>query len=1220
MKKLASTTDPLWYMDAIIYELHVRAFADSNNDGIGDFPGLISKLDYLQDLGVTCLWLLPFFPSPLRDDGYDISNYIDVNPSYGTLNDFKAFLDAAHQRNMQVMIELVVNHTSDQHPWFQAARQALPGSPEREMYVWSDNDQLYKDARIIFTDTEKSNWTWDEAANAYYWHRFFAHQPDLNYDNPRVIEEVIQAMRFWLDMGVDALRMDAIPYICERDGTSCENLPETHAVVKKIRAAIDAEYANRLILAEANQWPADVRPYFGEGDECHMAFHFPLMPRIYMGLRQEDRLPITDIMAQTPPIPDTCQWALFLRNHDELTLEMVTADERDYMYFAYSADPRMRVNVGIRRRLAPLMDNNPRRIELLNSLLLSFPGTPVIYYGDEIGMGDNIYLGDRNGVRTPMQWTSDRNAGFSKCDPARLYLPVIMDPIYGYQVVNVEAQLSDQSSMLHWTHNMLALRKLFQVFGRGSLTFLNPANRKILAYLRDLERNDGTHETVLCVANLSRFAQPVSLDLSAYVGTQPMEILGYVPFPAITSDPYMLSLAPYSFLWLELHAPEIEQENLPEAIEETVELPELVDVGTSGWAGFLAGKGAMLLQTSLPVWLPAQRWFGAKTRTITTVCMRDWVELPSASMGCAPSFARGPHGEEPLPFALFYVEVNYKEGLPDLYQIPMAVGTGPERDRVTTEQSKSVIAAFDSTSGPSVVYDPSANPGFHQDLLKLIECNSTLGLLAHGVAQMPALGAAASEPIPALDDVPMPPVRAGANLPVAPLPLSAQPGEAAAPPRSGASSGVSAGAQSLQPRESPSAGNPLPLDGRLDARSSSAFTQAYKAERSPSRVGSAEQSNTSIVFGDRSILKLYRRLEDGENPEVEMGRFLTEKAHFVYIPPFLGEISMAPAHGERMTVAVLQGFVANQGDGWQWFLDQLADFFATAANLGPAPAQRRVSILTSGDLSAGTANGSEASLRAAALLGRRTAELHLALGAARDNDAFAPEPFTAADFAAIAQRIEAQIKSNLDALKYKLPALDDPLADSAGLLLSRRLALISQAQAIAHLPAAGQRIRIHGDLHLGQTLRTAGRRESTDRENAGDFVLLDFEGEPARPLPERRHKQSPLKDVAGMMRSFSYAAIAALEGFRNKSREGQRAPTSDSLDGWARYWQSEACNSFLASYWETIAINPALLPPAEIAQALLDAYLLEKGLYELLYELNNRPQWIGIPMSGILAL
>jgi len=615
-KKMGSASDPLWYKDAVIYEIHVRAFADSNNDGVGDFPGLMGKLDYLQDLGVTCLWLLPFFPSPLRDDGYDIANYVDVNPTYGTLEDFKLFLDAAHARNMQVMIELVINHTSDQHPWFQAARTAAPGTPDREMYVWSATDRLYQDARIIFTDTEKSNWTWDDTAKAFYWHRFFSHQPDLNFDNPRVIEEVVKAMQFWLDMGVDALRMDAIPYLIERDGTNCENLPETHVAIKKIRAAIDEGYSNRLILAEANQWPADVRPYFGDGDECHMAFHFPLMPRIYMALRQEDRLPITDIMAQTPDIPEACQWGLFLRNHDELTLEMVTDDERDYMYLAYSADPRMRINVGIRRRLAPLMDNNRRRIELLNSLLLSFPGTPIMYYGDELGMGDNIYLGDRNGVRTPMQWNSDRNAGFSKCDPARLYFPVVMDPIYGYQVVNVEAQLSDPSSLLSWTRNMIALRKLFQVFGRGTLKFLQPENRKILAYLRDSKRDDGTHETVLCVANLSRFAQPVSLDLADYAGAMPVEMLGYVPFPQIKTEPYPLTVAPYSFLWFELQPGTLPPTEVP-AKAMSVE----ASLAAFGVMTLCDGQGAAVLESVLPQWLLRQRWYGAKTQTAKSTHM-----------------------------------------------------------------------------------------------------------------------------------------------------------------------------------------------------------------------------------------------------------------------------------------------------------------------------------------------------------------------------------------------------------------------------------------------------------------------------------------------------------------------------------------------------------------------------------------------------------------------
>jgi maltose alpha-D-glucosyltransferase / alpha-amylase len=547
MRRPGSAGDPLWYQDAIIYELHVRAFADGNNDGVGDFPGLMQKLDYLQDLGVTCLWLLPFFPSPLKDDGYDISDYLDVHPSYGTLQDFKAFLNAAHDRDLQVMIELVMNHTSDQHPWFQAARHAPAGSPERDYYVWSDTDEKYRDARIIFTDTEKSNWTWDPVAKAYFWHRFFSHQPDLNYDHPQVVDEMLKVLRFWLDLGVDALRVDAIPYLFERDGTSCENLPETHVLVKHFRAEMDRDYSNRAMLAEANQWPSDVRPYFGDGDECNMAFHFPLMPRMYMALRQEDRLPITDILAQTPAIPANCQWALFLRNHDELTLEMVTNDERDYMYLAYSADPRMRINLGIRRRLAPLVDNNRRRVELLNSLLLSFPGTPVIYYGDEIGMGDNIYLGDRNGVRTPMQWNGDRNAGFSRTNPARLFSPVIMDPVWGYQAINVEAQQDDPSSLLSWMRNLIALRKLFQVFGRGTLEFLSPENRKVLAYLR---RYEG--EQVLCVANLSRSAQPVDLDLSKFAGAVPVEMLGYVEFPPITSQPYRFTLGGYGFFWLEL--------------------------------------------------------------------------------------------------------------------------------------------------------------------------------------------------------------------------------------------------------------------------------------------------------------------------------------------------------------------------------------------------------------------------------------------------------------------------------------------------------------------------------------------------------------------------------------------------------------------------------------------------------------------------------------------
>ncbi len=1275
LKKLASATDPFWYKDAIIYELHVRAFADSNNDGIGDFPGLMSKLDYLQDLGVTCIWLLPFFPSPLRDDGYDIANYNDVNPSYGTLGDFKAFLDAAHQRNMQVMIELVINHTSDQHPWFKAARLAPPGSPQRDMYVWSQTDQVYKDARIIFTDTEKSNWTWDETAKAYYWHRFFSHQPDLNFDNPMVLEEVLKAMRFWLDMGVDAMRMDAIPYLVERDGTNCENLPETHVAIKMIRAAIDEDYSNRLVLAEANQWPADVRPYFGDGDECHMAFHFPLMPRIYMALRQEDRLPITDIMAQTPPIPDNCQWGLFLRNHDELTLEMVTDDERDYMYFAYSADPRMRINVGIRRRLAPLVDNNRRRIELLNSLLLSFPGTPIIYYGDEIGMGDNIYLGDRNGVRTPMQWTSDRNAGFSKCDPARLYFPVVMDPIYGYQVVNVEAQLSDQSSLLHWTRNMIALRKLFQVFGRGTLTFLNPANRKILAYLRDLDRGDGSHESILCVANLSRFAQPVALDLSSFVGMEPVEMLGYVPFPTITAEPYVLSLAPYSFLWLELQPAAAKADILPEPMVEVpteamVEEPAALDLLTKGWAGFIAGHGLTVLETSLPGWLARQRWFGAKTRRVQSIRVVDWAELPAAVAANTSilSSAELPAASS-IPPALFFIEIGYGDNVCDLYQIPLAFSTGSDADEITTNRAQSVVAILPSPAGSVVLHDATVREDLRQGLLTLIERNGTVPLSTPQTAALDvaaSLAAAATgqtaneeratgdaaellqhperathdaaapgqvhlrphEECPAAmpikgdggatslpEDLPAAAPPESAALPVAPAPITAQPGEAAAAPRPNAP--PPANAQRMQPRESPSAGDPVPEVGQLQARASTAFSGAFTARHLPARVGSAEQSNTSILYGKLLIMKIFRRLQPGENPDVEIGRFLTEVAKFTRIAPFLGEITITPAAGQKTTVAMLQGLVSNQGDGWDWFLEQLSGFFAAVASLPAPPELPTPGFANKHELRREEQELVGPVLEAAALLGRRTAEMHLALATPTDNPAFSAEPFTADDLGRDARRIEAQITAALDTLKTKLPTLVDVVADEAALLLSRRRELIARAHAIETGQAQGKRIRIHGDYHLGQTLRTEGSQGEEGAAN-GDFVLLDFEGEPARPLIERRQKQSPLKDVAGMVRSFSYAAFSGLDRFLAKEHGGHTA--SESQTAWARFWQNSATAAFLTAYQETMAASPDLLPPREQSQSLFTAYLLEKALYELLYELNNRPTWLRIPISGILLM
>ena len=1110
VKKAASTSDPLWFKDAIIYEIHVRAFADSNADGIGDFPGLLSKLDYLQDLGVTCLWLLPFFPSPLRDDGYDIADYVSVNPSYGTVEDFREFLSAAHARGMQVMIELVINHTSDQHPWFQAARHAPKGSPEREMYVWSDSDKLYDGVRIIFTDTEKSNWTWDDVAQQYYWHRFFSHQPDLNFDNPRVMDEVLKAMRFWLDMGVDALRLDAIPYLVERDGTSCENVPETHVKIKAIRTVIDAEYENRVILAEANMWPEDVRPYFGDGDECHMAFHFPLMPRIYMAIRQEDRLPITDIMALTPDIPENCQWGIFLRNHDELTLEMVTDEERDYMYLAYSADPRMRINVGIRRRLAPLVDNNRRRIELLNSLLLSFPGTPIMYYGDEIGMGDNIYLGDRNGVRTPMQWNSDRNAGFSKAVPAKLYFPVIMDPIWGYQAINVEAQQSDQSSLLHWTRNMIALRKLFQVFGRGTLEFLHPENRKILAYVRNLDREDGSSETVLCVANLSRFAQPVSLDLQRFSGMQPVEMIGYVNFPPIIEALYPLTLAPYSFLWLELQ-PGVEKPATPHVEESELGLQLLAADGTlASIPELMQGAGMQLMQQLLMSYLPRQRWFGAKSRTIAAVKVADHIAIPETTA------------------ALLLLQISYSDGEEDTYQLPLALSTGAVALALQAAGSSAILATLSRGNEFAVLHDATADESFRQALLILIANRETVVAEHTDVVGVPSSG----------------------------------------------------------------------------------FAELRGTDALPARTSSVEQSNTSVLFRNRLIMKLFRRLQTGENPDTEISRFLAEVAHFPRMAPFLGEIRTKPRTGEATTLAMLQGLVENEGDGWAWTLEELGRFYESVAtcplpeNLGqPASFVTSTPSLPEAEEHAGFY------IDAAGLLGRRTGEMHLALATPTDDPAFAVEGYTAAHVTEDAARVAAQIATALDALKRGMPQLPDAasdraLDDAARLLARRRDLLTATEHFAAGDPAGyGQRIRIHGDYHLGQILRAKN-----------DFVILDFEGEPARSLVERRRKQAPIKDVAGMLRSFSYAAFAGLQRFAQRRPEDAR-----NMDRWAQLWANAVSCSFLAGYRQSVSRSASLLPAPEAAQTLLRIALLEKALYELQYELNNRPEWVRIPLAGILA-
>ena len=1111
--------DPLWYKDAVVYQAHVRAFFDSTNDGIGDFAGLTQKLDYLQGLGINALWLLPFYPSPLRDDGYDIADYENVHPSYGTLADFDRFVEEAHRRDIRVITELVINHTSDQHPWFQAARRAPAGSAERDFYVWSETNRKYEGVRIIFTDTETSNWSWDDVAKAYYWHRFFHHQPDLNFDNPRVLEAVIRVMQFWLDRGVDGLRLDAVPYLIEREGTICENLPETHDVLRKVRSALDSRYKSRMLLAEANQWPADVRPYFGDGDECHMAFHFPLMPRMFMAVRQEDRHPIVEILRQTPDIPENCQWAMFLRNHDELTLEMVTDEERDYMYQAYAADPQMRINVGIRRRLAPLLENSRRRIELLNGLLFSMPGTPIIYYGDEIGMGDNIYLGDRNGVRTPMQWTGDRNAGFSRADPARLYAPPIMDPVYGYQAINVEAQERAPYSLLNWMKRMIGLRKQFVVFGRGSIEFLPAENRKVLAYVRQY-RDD----VILCVANMSRSVQPVELDLSRFKGMTPVEMLGLTEFPRIGELPYFLTLPGYSFYWfrLQLAPTPISARVVTDTHRDVSEAPALF-VGAA-WDTLLEGNVRTLIERDLlGGFLQRQRWFGAKTRRVRAARFIDWGLL-----------RRGPQ-----PLFLTVVEVEYQphdtkggaDSGRDHYFLPLAICGTPDAKSIEERSPNAVLARL-TGARKGVLFDASLDTRFAEVLLEAMDRQEETTMRR----------------------------------------------------------------------------------GRVRAQQTLLYRQ-YRGE-GPLRPGraSGEQSNTSIGYGNRMILKLFRRLQPGINPDYEIGRYLTERQHTQRVPAVTGGFHFHFPAEELTTLAMMQQFVESQTDGWRHATDELSRFYehveGRTAPRNALPRTLKDSIEARPPRAIQDTMGGY--LDTAGTLGRRTGELHVALARDASDPAFAPEPFTKDDLSALSIDASAQAHAAFDTLDRLVEqsrtrgqtTLPEAVRRNADLLLRSRQLVLDAIHSTPSLEFVASKIRVHGDYHLGQVLWSEG-----------DFYILDFEGEPARSIAERRQKQSALKDVAGMCRSFSYAAYAGLF-----AHAASRPSEFERLEPWARVWQTWATAAFLRGYFATV--GDALFVPADATQrdALLRLWMLDKALYELNYELNNRPDWLRIPLRGVLGL
>jgi maltose alpha-D-glucosyltransferase/alpha-amylase len=1094
--------DRLWYKDAIIYQLHVKAFFDANDDGIGDFAGLTRRLDYLQDLGVTALWLLPFYPSPLRDDGYDIADYRNVNPRYGTMRDFRALVRECHDRGIRVVTELVVNHTSDQHAWFQRARTARPGSSHRDFYVWSDTDQKYLGTRIIFLDTEKSNWTWDPIAQAYFWHRFYSHQPDLNYDNPRVLKEVLSVLHFWLRMGVDGLRLDAVPYLVEREGTNCENLAETHAVLKRIRAEIDAHYSDRMLLAEANQWPEDVLPYFGDlskgGDECHMNFHFPLMPRIYMAVAQEDRHPITDIMRQTPEIPESCQWAIFLRNHDELTLEMVTDRERDYLWNFYAHDRRMRINLGIRRRLAPLMDNDRRKIELLNSLLFSMPGTPIVYYGDEIGMGDNVFLGDRDGVRTPMQWTSDRNGGFSRADPASLYLPAIADPVYGYGALNVEAQQRSPSSLLNWMKRLIEVRKAHRAFSRGTLRFLYPGNRKVLAYVR--EYGD---EAILCVANLSRSAQAVELDLARHKGCVPVEMIGRSEFPPVGELSYLLTLPAYGFYWFSLAgtaALPAWHERIPEPMPEFLTL-----VMSDGWRSIAAGRaGRELVADVLPAYLPKQRWFGAKDGRIDAVRLGPAAEL------------RG-DGET---FLLAQVDVDLAGEEPQRYFLPMALVWDEAAASVGSPLLAYLLAR--ARRGPRLggIYDAMQSDRFVRALLDAI-----------------------------------------------------------------------------------GRGEDIPVDGgRLSVVRTDRFQPAeIGAEDEIRRIG-MEQSNTSLLVGDKLVVKAFRRLARGPHPELEIARFLTEVAGFRNTPPLYGAIEHVDGEGVPTALATVQVFVRNQGDGWtftvEWLQRALEEIRIGASTPVPAPENLPEHLPVDED------EAEDVYFTLAGTLGRRTAELHRAFAIGSGDPAFEPEPLTRQDVAGWAAAARAQAERAFQALGQAVDRMPEEARDVARVLLDRRQECLDLIARLVAGDVQAVKTRLHGDYHLGQVLKVQA-----------DWFLIDFEGEPLRPLEERRRKHSPLRDVAGMLRSFEYAAWATVRRLTDHSPEA-----TASILGPALEWQQKASAAFLEGYRDAISGCPSLPADPGAARRLLDFFVLEKACYEIAYEAANRPGWLDIPVKGVLGI
>ncbi len=1094
-------SDPQWYKDAVIYELHVKSFFDDNNDGIGDFRGLITKLPYLVNLGVTALWLLPFYPSPLRDDGYDIADYHRINPSYGTLTDLREFLKEAHGRGIRVITELVLNHTSDQHAWFQRARRAKRGSWQRDFYVWSDTPDKYQGARIIFKDYENSNWAWDPVAKSYYWHRFYSHQPDLNFDNPKVHSALLKVVDFWFGMGVDGLRLDAVPYLYEREGTNCENLPETFAFLKKLREHVTGRYPDRLLLAEANQWPEDAVAYFGSGDLCHMAYHFPLMPRMFTATQMEDRFPIVDILEQTPVIPDTCQWALFVRNHDELTLEMVTDEERDYMYNVYARDPSARINLGIRRRLAPLMGNNRRKIELMYLLLFTLPGTPIIYYGDEIGMGDNYYLGDRDGVRTPMQWSPDRNAGFSRCNPQRLFLPAVIDPEFHYEAVNVENQESNSSSLLWWMRRMIEVRKRHKAFGRGSFELRLLANPKVLSYARTFE-----DETILVLVNLSRFAQMVEIGHPLYTGYVPVDLFSKNRFPTIKDSPYVIILGPY-----DTHLLLLQEAEHPASAGHEVPAPASLDVR---WEDILRGEGAGRLEQVLPDYLEGCDWFEGTARSISRLRVATTVQIGNGDTVCL----------------LAFVDVNHVDGASETVLLPLYCAVNEEARHLQEESPQAIIATLNSRHGEGVLCD---------------------GIYSAHVRDMLFTMIARSKRIR---------------------------------PYNGVLAGVAGRAMKIL------------LAGVREAPKSEVLKSDWNA--------------TSVRYDDSFFFKFCRRVEEGVNPEVEIGHFLTDEADFHGVAAFAGSIEYRGVGKGPVTLGALQWYMPSHNDAWSATVDEVGRYFervleARGRDVTPPPPQQLLDACRETvsedmlDLIGGFYQGM------AELIGRRTGELHLILASRTDKADFAPERFSTLYQRSVYQSMRAAARRVFFQLGAAMPGLDAGTREMAVALLAVERDILTALHVLNEKVFSAKKIRIHGDYHLSKLLYTGK-----------DFIVTDFEGDPNRSMSERRIKRSPLCDVAAMIRSFHGAAFSLLTG-----DDGQiRHEDISFLEPWANYWCRHAAGCFLGTYLTTVEEAAFFPVDREELKSLLDVFLIDRAVYELGRDLVKCPERTSYHIRGILSL